>query len=132
MDSAPTLPDTPVMRQYQELKAAHPSALLFFRLGDFYELFAEDARAAAPLLGLVLTARQEVPMCGVPAHSCQSYIAKLLKAGYKVAVAEQMEDPSAARKLVRRDVIRVITPGTVIEDELLEPTATNFLVAIEL
>ncbi len=129
---APALPDTPVMRQYQELKAAHPNTLLFFRLGDFYELFAEDARAAAPLLGLVLTSRQDVPMCGVPAHSCQSYIAKLLKAGQKVAIAEQMEDPSKTKKLVRRDVIRVITPGTVIEDELLEPTASNFLVAVEL
>lgn len=125
------MPDTPVMRQYQELKERHPEAILFFRLGDFYEMFGPDAQAAAPLLGLVLTARQGVAMCGVPFHSSQSYIAKLLKAGHKVAIAEQMEDPAKTKKLVKRDVIRLITPGTVIEDELLEPTASNFLVSIE-
>ncbi|MDD5628765.1 MAG: DNA mismatch repair protein MutS [Elusimicrobia bacterium] len=126
-----TLPDTPVMRQYQELKSRHPEALLFFRLGDFYELFGADAQTAAPLLGLVLTARQGVAMCGVPYHSSKTYLAKLLKAGLKVAVAEQMEDPSKAKKLVQRAIIRLITPGTVIEDELLEATSTNFLVAVE-
>ena len=130
---APTeaLPDTPVMRQYEQLKARHPEAILFFRLGDFYEMFGTDARAAAPLLGLVLTARQGVAMCGVPYHSHKSYVAKLLKAGHKVAIAEQMEDPSQTKKLVQRAVIRLVTPGTVIEDELLEPTAANFLVAVE-
>lgn len=126
------LPDTPVMRQYQELKAAYPQTILFFRLGDFYEMFGADAALAAPLLGLVLTSRQDVPMCGVPYHQSQHYIAKLLRAGHRVAVAEQMEEPSKAKKLVRRAVIRVVTPGTVIEDELLEPTASNFLVAVEL
>ena len=131
MPPAETLPDTPVMRQYHELKARHPEAILFFRLGDFYEMFGPDAQAAAPLLGLVLTARQGVPMCGVPFHSTKAYLAKLLKAGHKVAIAEQMEDPSKTKKLVRRAVIRLITPGTVIEDELLEPTAANFLVAVE-
>lgn len=125
------MPDTPVMRQYQELKAAHPQAVLFFRLGDFYEMFGEDARLAAPLLGLVLTSRQDVPMCGVPHHNFKHYVAKLLRAGHKIAVAEQMEEPAPGKKLVRRSVTRVITPGTLIEDELLEPTATNFLVAIE-
>jgi DNA mismatch repair protein MutS len=119
------------MRQYQELKNAHPESILFFRLGDFYEMFGEDAQVAAPLLGLVLTARQEVPMCGVPHHQFQHYAAKLLRAGHKVALAEQLEEPSKDKKLVKRGVTRVITPGTVIEDELLEPTATNFLVAIE-
>src|SRR5579884_2676348 len=113
---APTLPDTPVMRQYQELKSAHPESILFFRLGDFYEMFGEDAQAAAPLLGLVLTARQDVPMCGVPHHQFQHYAAKLLRAGHKVAIAEQLEEPSKDKKLVKRGVIRVITPGTVIED----------------
>ena len=131
MSPTETLPDTPVMRQYQELKARHPEALLFFRLGDFYELFGPDAQTAAPLCGLVLTARQGVPMCGVPFHSSKTYLAKLLRAGHKVAVAEQMEDPSQTKKLVKRSIIRLITPGTVIEDELLEPTATNFLVAVE-
>jgi len=125
------MPDTPVMRQYQELKAAHPQAILFFRLGDFYEMFGEDARLAAPLLGLVLTSRQDVPMCGVPHHNFKTYVARLLRAGHKIAVAEQMEEPGPGKKLVRRSVTRVITPGTLIEDELLEPTATNFLVAIE-
>ncbi len=129
--TTPALPDTPVMRQYQELKAAHPHSVLFFRLGDFYEMFGADAELAAPLLGLVLTARQEVPMCGVPYHQAQHYIAKLLRAGHRVAVAEQLEEPSKAKKLVRRGVIRLVTPGTVIEDELLEPTASNFLVALE-
>ena len=131
MPPTETLPDTPVMRQFQELKSRHPEALLFFRLGDFYELFGPDAQTAAPLLGLVLTARQGVAMCGVPFHSSKTYLAKLLKAGHKVAVAEQMEDPSKTKKLVRRDIIRLITPGTIIEDELLEATATNFLVAVE-
>ena len=131
MPPTETLPDTPVMRQYQELKERYPQAILFFRLGDFYEMFGPDARTAAPFLGLVLTARQGVPMCGVPFHSSQTYIAKLLKAGYKVAIAEQMEDPAKAKKLVKRSVIRLITPGTIIEDELLDPTATNFLVSVE-
>jgi DNA mismatch repair protein MutS len=119
------------MRQYQELKSAYPHAVLFFRLGDFYEMFGEDARLAAPILGLVLTSRQDVPMCGVPFHNSQSYVARLLKAGHKVAVVEQMEDPSKTKKLVRREVVRVITPGTIVEDELLEPSQTNFLVALE-
>ncbi len=129
---AETLPDTPVMRQYQDLRREHPGAILFFRLGDFYELFAEDARTAAPLLGLVLTSRQGTPMCGVPYHSSQNYIGKLLRAGHKIAIAEQTEEASKTKKLVRREVVRVITPGTIVEDELLEPTASNFLVAVEL
>jgi DNA mismatch repair protein MutS len=129
--SETALPDTPVMRQYQEIKNSQPDSILFFRLGDFYEMFGSDARAAAPLMGLVLTSRQGVPMCGIPYHQSQGYIAKLLKAGHKVAIAEQMEEPSKTKKLVRREVIRLITPGTLIEDSLLEPTATNFLVAIE-
>src|SRR5581483_2106163 len=133
MPPAPVLPDTPVMRQYQDLKNAYPHAILFFRLGDFYEMFGEDARTAAPILSLVLTSRQDVPMCGVPFHNCQPYIARLLKAGHKVAIVEQMEDPAAlkGKKLVRREVVRVVTPGTVVEDELLDPTSTNFLVALE-
>ena len=125
------LPDTPVMRQYQDLKRQHPADLLFFRLGDFFELFGEDAREASQILGLVLTQRQGVPMCGVPAHGAQNYIARLLRAGRKVAIADQLEPPSKDKKIVPRGVIRVVTPGTVVEDELLDPTATNFLVAIE-
>ena len=90
--ASPSCPerDTPLLRQYSDLKAAYPEAVLFFRLGDFYEMFGEDAKLASPLLGLVLTARQGLPMCGVPAHSHEGYVAKLLKAGHKVAIAEQM------------------------------------------
>ncbi len=120
------------MRQWQELKSAYPHAVLFFRLGDFYEMFGDDARTSAPILGLVLTSRQDFPMCGVPFHNSQPYIARLLKAGHKVAVVEQMEDPSKTKKLVRREVVRVITPGTIVEDELLDPALTNYLIAVEL
>jgi DNA mismatch repair protein MutS len=122
--------DTPLMRQYQEIKNSFPDAIVFFRLGDFYEMFGEDAKQAAPILGLVLTARQEMPMCGVPFHSSSHHIAKLLKAGRKVAVAEQMEEASAGKKLVRREVVRVVTPGTVIEEDILSPKEVNFLLAI--
>ena len=125
------LPDTPVMRQYQELKAKHPHDLLFFRLGDFFELFGSDAREASQILGLVLTQRQGVPMCGIPAHTSQNYIARLLRAGRKIAVADQLEAPSKDKKIVPRGVIRVVTPGTVVEDELLDPASSNFLVAVE-
>src|SRR5665213_836098 len=125
------LPDTPVMRQYQELKNQHPQALMLFRLGDFFELFGDDARDASQILGLVLTQRQGVPMCGVPAHGAQNYIARLLRAGRKIAIADQLEAPSKDKKIVPRGVTRVVTPGTIVEDELLDPTSTNFLVAIE-
>jgi DNA mismatch repair protein MutS len=121
---------TPVMRQYRTLKAKNPEALLFFRLGDFYELFEEDARRAAPILELVLTQRQGVPMCGFPHHAFSGYLGKLLKQGLRVAVAEQMEDPSAAKGMVARDVVRVVTPGTVLEEELLSAKENNFLAAV--
>ena len=125
------LPDTPVMRQYQDLKARHPEALMFFRLGDFFELFGDDARDASQILGLVLTQRQGVPMCGVPAHNAQNHIGRLLRAGRKIAIADQLEAPSKDKKIVPRGVVRVVTPGTVVEDELLDATETNFLVAVE-
>ena len=131
MSSVDALPDTPVMRQYQEIKALHPHSLVFFRLGDFYEMFGDDARDASAVLGLVLTQRQGVPMCGVPFHNSQNYVARLLRAGRKVAIAEQLEPPSKDKKIVPRGVVRVVTPGTVVEDELLDPTASNFLVAVE-
>ncbi|MBI3288300.1 MAG: DNA mismatch repair protein MutS [Elusimicrobia bacterium] len=131
MSSVEALPDTPIMRQYQDIKRRHPNSILFFRLGDFYEMFGADAQDAAPVLGLVLTQRQGVPMCGVPFHNAQNYIARLLRAGRKVAVAEQLEAPSKDKKIVPRDVIRVVTPGTLVEDELLDPVAANFLVAVE-
>jgi DNA mismatch repair protein MutS len=131
MPPVEAMPDTPVMRQYQEIKARHPQSILFFRLGDFYEMFGADAQDASQILGLVLTQRQGVPMCGVPFHNSQNYVARLLRAGRKVAIAEQLEAPGKDKKLVARDVVRVVTPGTVVEDELLDPTATNFLIAIE-
>jgi hypothetical protein len=107
---------TPMLQQYLELKALHDDALLLYRLGDFYELFFEDAERAAPVLGIVLTHRRhndavESPMCGIPHHAMTSYVGKLLDAGFKVAVAEQLEDPAAAKGIVRRGIVRVLTPG---------------------
>lgn len=126
---------TPMLEQYRRLKLRHPDALLLFRLGDFYELFEEDARIAARELQLVLTSRSfskdvRLPMCGVPHHSVTSYIARLIERGYKVAVVEQLEDPRKVKGLVKRDIVRVITPGTVVEEELLKGGRENFLVAI--
>jgi len=118
------------MRQYQSLKARHPDSLLFFRLGDFYELFFEDAKRASPVLEVVLTQRQGVPMCGVPHHALTGYLAKLLRCGFRVAIAEQMEDPATTKGMVSREVVRVVTPGTVLEDELLQSKTNNFLAAI--
>jgi DNA mismatch repair protein MutS len=127
-------PTTPLMRQYSEIKKKYPQALLFFRLGDFYELFYEDAVVAARELQITLTSRSKergepVPMCGVPHHAADTYLARLIRKGYKVAVCEQMEDPRVAKKLVRRAVTRVVTPGTASDAQLLSPRENNFLVA---
>src|SRR5262245_22429798 len=126
---------TPMVRQYQELKSQHPGTLLFFRLGDFYELFFEDAVTGARELQITLTARHKergdpIPMCGVPHHSAANYIAKLVRKGYRVAICEQTEDPSKAKKLVRREVVRVVTPGTPIDPQLLEPRESAYLAAV--
>lgn len=118
------------MQQYREIKAAHPGVILFFRLGDFYEMFGEDAVKAAPILEVVLTRRQDVPMCGVPYHAVNSYIRKLISRGEKVAVCEQLEEPRPGVKIVKRGVIRIITPGTILEDNLLEARRNNFLTAV--
>jgi DNA mismatch repair protein MutS len=109
---------TPMMEQYFRIKQDHQDAILFFRLGDFYEMFYEDAKTAAPILEIALTSRQKIPMCGVPYHAVDSYLAKLLKKGFKVAICEQVEDPKKAKGVVKRDVIRVLTPGTAVEVEL--------------
>jgi len=109
---------TPMMEQYLCIKKEHRDALLFFRLGDFYEMFYEDAKLASRLLEIALTSRQKVPMCGVPYHSVQSYLAKLLRLGYKVAVCEQVEDPRTAKGVVKREVVKVLTPGTAVEVDL--------------
>lgn len=127
---ATTKVTTPLMQQYLRLKERYPNEILFFRLGDFYEMFYEDAIKASPLLEVVLTQRQSVPMCGVPHHAMTTYAAKLLKAGLSVALAEQLEDPKKTKGMVKRDVVRILTPGTLIEDELLPGKANNFLVAI--
>src|SRR5689334_5225615 len=127
-------PSTPLMRQYAAIKKEHPQALLFFRLGDFYELFFEDAQVAARELEITLTARNKekgvaVPMCGVPYHSADNYIAKLIRKGFKVAICDQMEDAKLAKKLVRREVTRVVTPGTA-ADASLSSEENNFLAAV--
>ena len=128
---------TPMKKQYLEIKAQHPDCLLFFRLGDFYEMFDEDAKVAAEELNLTLTTRdrnkppeERTPMCGVPYHSAEAYIARLIAKGYKVAICEQTEDPAQAKGLVDREVIRVVTPGTLIEENLLEEGKNNFLAAL--
>ena len=127
---------TPMMRQYLEIKQQHKDAILFFRLGDFYEMFAEDAKLASRELDLTLTTRDRgkpeedrVPMCGVPYHSCDGYIARLIAKGYKVAICEQTEDPAKAKGLVKRDIIRVVTPGTV-DSSMVEATRSNYICAI--
>jgi DNA mismatch repair protein MutS len=125
----------PMLKQYRELKARYPDALLLFRLGDFYELFDEDARIAARELEIVLTSRRfakkiRLPMCGVPHRRLTVYVGRLIEAGYKVAIAEQVEDARQAKGLVRREVVRVITPGTVVEETLLPDKAENYLVAL--
>src|SRR6516165_8854507 len=122
---------TPLMRQYNSVKEQVPGALLLFRLGDFYELFFEDAVTAARELEITLTSRNKekgaaVPMCGVPYHSAENYIAKLIRKGFKVAICEQMEDPRVAKKLVKREVTRVLTPGTA-ADAHLGSEENNFL-----
>ena len=131
---------TPVMEQYIEIKAANPDCLLFYRMGDFYELFFEDAEVASRALGIVLTKRgkhrgHDIPMCGVPIHRADDYLHRLIALGHRVAVCEQIEDPAEARKrgnksVVRRDVVRLVTPGTLTEDSLLDARRNNYLLAI--
>jgi DNA mismatch repair protein MutS len=127
-------PSTPLMRQYSTIKKEHPSALLFFRLGDFYEMFFDDAVLAAKELEITLTSRNKekgiaIPMCGVPFHAAEGYISKLIRRGYKVAICDQVEDPRLAKKLVRREVTRVVTPGTA-ADSSLNSEENNFLAAV--
>ena len=132
-----------MMRQYREMKKQYPDAILFFRLGDFYEMFFEDAKLASKVLQIVLTKRgggrggadsgtDSVPMCGIPFHSSLNYITRLIKSGYKVAICEQVEDPKLAKGLVKREIVKLITPGTVLEDGLLEAKSNNFLASLKL
>ncbi|TCN36210.1 DNA mismatch repair protein MutS [Sinorhizobium americanum] len=131
---------TPMMEQFIEIKANNPDSLLFYRMGDFYELFFQDAVEASRALGITLTKRgqhlgQDIPMCGVPVHAADDYLQKLIVLGFRVAVCEQVEDPAEAKKrggksVVRRDVVRLVTPGTITEDKLLSPSETNYLMAL--
>jgi DNA mismatch repair protein MutS len=122
--------DTPMMQQYRELKQRYPDHLLLFRLGDFYELFLEDAELGARLLSITLTSRQGAPMAGIPHHSADGYIARLVQAGQKIAICEQLEAPGKGKKLLRRDVVRVITPGTLTDTAYLAGGANNYLLAV--
>jgi len=126
---------TPMMQQYLEIKSEYPDAILFFRLGDFYEMFLEDAVIASRVLDITLTSRnkgaaEEIPLCGVPFHSCQPYIAKLVQNGHKVAICEQVEDPRTAKGIVKRAVTRVVTPGLVVDTDTLDPRRNNYLMAL--
>src|SRR5690606_20037748 len=131
---------TPMMAQYFEIKGVNPGYLLFYRMGDFYELFFEDAEIASAALGITLTKRgkhmgEDIPMCGVPIHAAQDYLKKLIALGHRVAVCEQIEDPAEAKKrgsksVVKRDVVRLVTPGTLTEDDLLPARGNNFLLAL--
>src|SRR6266852_6251002 len=137
--SAPDMA-TPMMAQYLEIKAAHADYLLFYRMGDFYELFFEDAVKAAAALDIALTKRgkhlgEDIPMCGVPVHAAEAYLEKLIRKGFRVAVCEQMQDPALAKKrgaksVVRREVVRLVTPGTLTEESLLEARSSNILAAL--
>src|SRR5437764_4733575 len=139
-EAMPAFAGSPVMVQYHEIKGAHPGCLLFFRMGDFYELFFEDAVAAAPALDIALTKRgrhegADIPMCGVPVHTAEAYLARLIRAGFKVAICEQVEDPAEARKRgakgpLKRAVVRVVTAGTLTEEGLLDARRHNYLAGI--
>ena len=128
---------SPMMKQYFKIKQDYEDCILFYRVGDFYEMFFEDAKKASEELDLVLTGKEcglseRAPMCGVPFHSCDNYIARLVAKGYKVAICEQTEDPSKAKKLVKREVVHIVTPGTVIEDSMLDESRNNYLAALSL
>lgn len=126
---------TPMMKQYFSIKEKYPDTILFYRMGDFYEMFFEDARIASPVLEITLTSRNKndadsIPMCGIPAKAVDSYLGKLIEAGHKVAICEQVEDPATAKGLVKRDVVRIITPGMIMENELLDAKTNNYVLSV--
>lgn len=128
---------TPMMQQYMKIKAQYKDAIVFFRLGDFFEMFFDDAIIASKELEIALTQRdcgleERAPMCGIPHHVSESYITKLVDKGYKVAICDQIEDPALAKGIVKRDVVKVVTPGTIIDSIALDDKTNNFLVSIYL
>lgn len=128
---------TPAMKQYIEIKKKYPDCILLYRMGDFYEMFFEDALTAAPVLEITLTSRNKskedaIPLCGFPYHAASAYITKLVEKGFKVAVCEQVEDPKNARGIVKREVIRVITPGLILDEENLKSGENNYLACVAL
>src|SRR5260221_6182932 len=134
--AGPPSAETPLMQQYREIKASHPQTILFFRMGDFYEMFEDDAKLAARELGLTLTSRNnggaaEVPLAGVPVKAATEYLRRLMAKGHRVAICEQVEDPKLAKGIVRRAVIETITPGTVLSDDWLVRNRNNYIVAVD-
>ncbi|MFQ6617452.1 MAG: DNA mismatch repair protein MutS, partial [Fidelibacterota bacterium] len=127
---------TPLMRQYNRIKSKYSNAILLFRMGDFYETFQEDAVIASKVLGIALTSRgtegkaASIPLAGFPHHSLESYLYKFIKAGYRVAICEQVEDPAKARGIVKREVVEVVSPGTAVSDRLLDQKANNYLISM--
>lgn len=136
MSTAPKI--TPMLQQYLEIKEQYPGTILFYRMGDFYEMFFEDAEVAAKVLGITLTSRShkdevnKIPMCGVPYHAVSMYLGKMVKAGFRVAICEQVEDPKEAKGIVKREVIRVVTPGVTTDDQLLDAKADCYVCALVL
>ncbi len=129
--------ETPMMRQFNAIKREHPDKLLFYRMGDFYEMFGDDAIVGAEILQIALTSRDKkkknsLPMCGVPYKAYEQYLNKLTAAGYKVAICEQLEDPAKAKGLVTRDVVRVVTPGTTVSPQLIDPDRNHYLLSIKI
>jgi DNA mismatch repair protein MutS len=130
-----TAKNTPMIQQYLSIKEKYPDTILFYRMGDFYEMFFEDAQTASRVLEITLTSRNKndpspVPMCGVPFRAAQGYIARLIDNGFKVAICDQVEDPALAKGLVKREVVRVVTPGMIVENELLQAKSNNYLLAL--
>src|SRR5213594_3446284 len=133
--TAVTPPETPLMQQYRDIKARFPHTILFFRMGDFYEMFEDDAKLAARELGLTLTSRNnggtaEVPLAGVPVKAATDYVRRLIAKGHRVAICEQVEDPRLAKGVVRREVIETVTPGTILADDWLAQGRNNYLAAV--
>ena len=124
--------ETPLMKQYYEVKRKHPDAILLFRVGDFYETFGDDAVVASKILGITLTQRAGAPLAGVPYHAIDTYLPRLVRAGQRVAICEQLEDPKTAKTIVKRGITELVTPGITMDDNVLEQKENNFLASIYL